>query len=280
MFCDCVWYCQAWLWLGLTSGRNRCLRAQAPLRAQLHCVRSRSVASEVEHPCGCLDGIMGEAQTCPPGPYISCLQLQCLWPLLFGHYFHQAGTEMQICDITAVFCHYHINMDKLARWTGAQWGWRDMHLKIFHCVSGMEKWKSSRTWGGCLKVWRDWTAGSQSTPCGDGGCQSATFPDLTHSPHLSSDPQGPLRCQRERALRKEVDEAGWRIENCRELVNVRKGWWGTQGWIKSFGLYAGAPELWSSDLGWTTRHLVEMPMPRTLFQEETLTTILCAKPET
>lgn len=138
-FCDCVWYRQAWLWLGLTSGRNRCLKAQAPLRAQFHCVQSRSVASEVEHPCGCLDGVMGEAQKCPPGPQISCLQLQCLWPLLFRHYFHQAGTEMQICDITAVFCHYHINMDKLARWIGAWWGWRDMHLKILLCVFVMEK---------------------------------------------------------------------------------------------------------------------------------------------
>lgn len=46
---------------------------------------------------------------------------------------------------------------------------------------------------------------------------------------LSSDPQGPLRCQRERALQKEVDEAEWKIENSRELVNVRKGWWETQG---------------------------------------------------
>lgn len=90
--------------------------------------------------------------------------------------------------------------------------WRDMHLKIFLCVSGMEKRESSRTRGGCLKVWRDWAAGSKSTPCGDGGCQRATFPDLIYSPHLSS--EGPLRCQRERALGKEADEAGGRIENC------------------------------------------------------------------
>lgn len=120
--------------------------------------------------------------------------------------------------------------------------WRNMHLKIFLCVSGMEKREYSRTWNGCLKVWRDWAAGSKSAPCRDGGCQSTTFPDLTHSPHLSSDPQGPLRCQRERALGKEVDEAGERIENCRELVNVRKGWRGTPGWIKSFGLDAGGPQ--------------------------------------
>lgn len=156
VLCLCLWYCQAWLWLGLTSGRNRCLRAQASPRAQLHCVRSRWVASEVEHPCGCLGGIMREAQKCPSGPHIPCLQLPCLWPLLFRHCFHQAGTEMQMCDMAAVFCHDHINMDTLARWTGAQWGSGGTCISKFSFVSlawrnenvlerGMVAWRSGGT---------------------------------------------------------------------------------------------------------------------------------------
>lgn len=64
-------------------------------------MQSRSVASEVERLCGCLNGIIRGAQKCPLPPE-SCFQLQCIWPLLLRYYFHQAGTEMQICDITAV----------------------------------------------------------------------------------------------------------------------------------------------------------------------------------
>ena len=51
----------------------------------------------------------------PFTPQLSCLQLQCIWPLFLRHYIHQAGLEMQRCDITAVFLHYHINMGELAR---------------------------------------------------------------------------------------------------------------------------------------------------------------------
>lgn len=75
MFCDCVGCCQIWLWLGLHSGINRCLRAQASFRAQLHCVRSRSAASEVKHVCGCLNGIIGGAQRCPL--HRNCLAYSC-----------------------------------------------------------------------------------------------------------------------------------------------------------------------------------------------------------
>lgn len=113
----------------LTFGRNRCLRAPASFRAQFHCVQSRSVAPKVKRLCGCLNGIIWEAQKCPPTPQISYLQLQCIWSLLLRHYLHQTGIEMQICDITAVFCHYHINMDELARWTGVNGGWRDRTLQ-------------------------------------------------------------------------------------------------------------------------------------------------------
>lgn len=66
-----VWHRQTWLWLRLTSGRNRCLGAQSSFRAQLHCVQSRSGASKVEHLCGHLNGIIWEAQNCPHTPKIS-----------------------------------------------------------------------------------------------------------------------------------------------------------------------------------------------------------------
>ena len=125
VFCDCLWRCQTWLWLGLASGRNRCLRAQASLRAQRHCVQSRSGASEVEHLCVCLNGIIWGAQKWSPPPQIPCLLLQCIWPLHRRHCFHRAGIEMPRCAITAAFCHYHINIDELARWTAVRWGWRE-----------------------------------------------------------------------------------------------------------------------------------------------------------
>ena len=73
LFWECVWRCQIWLWLRLTCGVNRCLRARASFRAQLHCVRSRPVAPEVAHLCGCLNGIIWGAQKCPHSPPKSCL---------------------------------------------------------------------------------------------------------------------------------------------------------------------------------------------------------------
>ena len=87
----------------------------------------------------------------------------------------------------------------------------------------------------------------------------------SRSPTSALTARGPVRCPQERAFPKEVDEAGWKIENWPGPPPPQKNLWmsgksvgATHGWIKSFGLYVGPPG-----------YLVEMSLPGTSYQQET-----------
>lgn len=85
------------------------------------------------------------------------------------------------------------------------------HYKNVLCIFGVEKWKSSRMQGRCLKGSEGLDSWEETTPVGKVG---AEVPPSLISQSLASalTPRGPGQCQRERALWKAVDEAGWKTE--------------------------------------------------------------------
>lgn len=61
----------------------------------------------------------------PFTPQRSCWQLQCIWPLFLRHYRHQAGIEMQICDVLQNSFIIALTWMNLPAEDKSSRGWRD-----------------------------------------------------------------------------------------------------------------------------------------------------------
>lgn len=155
--------------------------AHSPFRAQLHCVQSRSVSSEMAHLCGHLNGVIWGAQEIPPFTskilLTAAVHLSFAFKVLSPPGWHRNADTWHYCSS---FFHYHINMDEFTQLDRSPTGNGGIeNFKNLICIFGVEKWKSSRMlgWVSQMSGGLGWLG--EVHPKWEGECQNASFPDVT-----------------------------------------------------------------------------------------------------